>query len=110
MDWIWDNAVLVAFLIGLVAILVSLLLLALRGWRLYKDVRGATASLNASAAVLSADVQRVTDAVNALPRRQADIQTAIADVQRSAAALGILAGHLSASQKTLMGPLKYIGR
>lgn len=99
-----------AFLIAVAAVVASLALLGLRGWRLYKDVRGASKTLSASAAILSADVQRVTDAVNALPRRQAEIQAAVTDVQRTAAALGILAAHLSASQKTLMGPLKYIGR
>lgn len=110
MDWVWDNAVLLAFLVGLAAVLVALAVLALRGWALYRTIRRNTRALGAAAAALSADVQRVADAAALLPERQAEVQQAVADVQRRAAALGVLARHTVLAQRILLGPLRYVGR
>jgi DMSO reductase anchor subunit len=109
-QWLVDNAVLVAFIVFLVLLLGSLAHLGLRAWRAFRRVRRASRALGAAAQALSADVQRVSDAVAALPRRQEELQEAIAQVQRSAAAVGVLARHAVVAQRVLLAPLRYIGR
>ncbi|HWH15765.1 MAG TPA: hypothetical protein VNT51_13560 [Miltoncostaeaceae bacterium] len=110
MNWIWDNAVLLAFLVGLVAVLVALAVLVLRGLRLYRTVRRSAGTMSAAARALADDVQRVADAAAGVPERQAEIARTLEDVQRQAAALGVLARHTLAAQRILLGPLRYMGR
>lgn len=110
MQWLVDNAVLVAFIVWLVLVLASLAYLGLRGWQAYRRLRRSSKVLGAAAQTLSADVQRVSDAVAALPRRQEELQEAILQAQRSAAAVGILARHAVVAQRILLSPAKYLGR
>lgn len=108
-QWANDNAVLLAFLVGLVAVLVSLVVLGLRGWTAYKQVRVATIALAASGSALAEDVNRVSEALAALPERQAELQQAITDLQRRAAAVGVLARHTVIAQRILRRPLWFVG-
>lgn len=110
MNWIWDHAVPLAFLVFLVLVLGTLLVLALCGLRLFRTVKRSTRTMSAAAAALSADVQRVADAARGLPERQGEIGDVLADVQRQAAALGVLTRHALAAQRILLGPLRYMGR
>jgi hypothetical protein len=108
-QWANDNAVLLAFLVGLVAVLASLVVLALRGWTAYKQVKVASTTLAASGAALAEDVNRLSEALAALPERQAELQQAITDLQRRAAAVGVLARHTVIAQRILRRPLWFVG-
>jgi hypothetical protein len=109
-DWIWDNAVLLAFLVGLAAALIGLALLGLRAWGAWRALRGATRSLGAAGQALAADAARVSAAVSALPQRQAEVQAAIETLRFRAQALGVLSRHVVLAQRVLLGPLRYLGR
>ncbi len=109
MQWANDNAVLLAFLVGLVAVLASMVVLALRGWTAYKQVKVASTVLAASGAALAEDVNRLSEALAALPERQAELQQAITDLQRRAAAVGVLARHTVIAQRILRRPLWFVG-
>lgn len=110
MQWVWDNAVLLAFLVGLVAALAGLALLGARAWGAYRAVRGASRQLGAAGQALSAEAARVSAAVAALPERQAEIQAAVEQLRERAQALGVLARHVVIAQRILLGPLRYMGR
>jgi len=108
-NWLIDNAVLVSFLVGLVAVLVALVVLGVRVWGAYKRVRSATATLSRAGGALAADVNRVSAALAALPERQLELQQAITDLQQRAAAVGVLARHAIAAQRILRSPLWFVG-
>ncbi len=108
-NWLIDNAVLVSFLVGLVAVLVALVVLGVRAWGAYKRVRSATATLSQAGGALAADVDRVSAAMAALPERQLELQQAITDLQQRAAAAGVLARHAIAAQRILRSPLWFVG-
>lgn len=107
--WLNDNAVLVAFLVGLVAVLAALVVLGIRTWRAYRQVKSAATVLSAAGGALAADVSRVGAAAAALPERQAELQQAIVDLQRRAAAIGVLARHTVIAQRILRRPLWFVG-
>jgi hypothetical protein len=108
-NWLIDNAVLVSFLVGLVAVLAALVILAVRIYGAYVTVRGATATLSSAGGALAEDVNRVTAALAALPERQLEVQQAISDLQQRAAAVGVLARHAMAAQRILRSPLWFVG-
>jgi hypothetical protein len=108
-NWVIDNAVLVSFLVGLVAVLVALVVLAVRVRGAYVRVQAATTALSSAGGALAEDVNRVTVALAALPERQLEVQQAIADLQQRAAAVGVLARHAHAAQRTLRSPLWFVG-
>ena len=110
MNWLIDNAVLVSFLVGLVAVLVALVVLGVRVWGAYKRFRSATATLSQAGGALAADVDRVSAAMAALPERQLELQQAITDLQQRAAAAAVLARHAIAAQRMLRSPLWFVGR
>lgn len=107
--WLNDNAVLVAFLVGLIAVLAALAVLGVRAWRAYGQVKSAATVLSAAGGALAADVNRVSAAAAALPERQAELQQAIVDLQRRAAAIGVLARHTVIAQRILRRPLWFVG-
>jgi hypothetical protein len=108
-NWLIDNAVLVSFLVGLVAVLLALAVLAVRVRGAYVRVQAATKTLSAAAGALAEDVNRVTAALAALPERQLEVQQAITDLQQRAAAVGVLARHALAAQRILRSPLWFVG-
>jgi hypothetical protein len=109
-QWLIDNAVLVAFLAGLVAVLVALVVLAVRMLGAYRRVRTATVALSAAGGALAGDVDRVTAALAALPERQAEVQQAIADLSQRAAAVCVLARHYLVAERILRSPFWFVGR
>ncbi len=109
-NWVVDNAVLVSFLVGLVAVLCALVVLAVRMRGAYVRVRAATTTLSAAGGALAEDVNRVTVALAALPERQLEVHQAIADLQARAAAVGVLARHAVVAQRILRRPLWFVGQ
>ena len=107
--WISDNAVLLAFLIGLIAVLAALALLAVRALGAMRRVKTATVALSDAGGALAEDVNRVSAALAALPERQAELQQAIADLRGRAAAAGVLARHTMIAQRILRRPLWFVG-
>jgi hypothetical protein len=107
--WLIDNAVLVSFLVGLVAVLAALVILAVRIYGAYVTVRAATTTLSNAGGALAEDVNRVSAALAALPERQLEVQQAITDLQQRAAAVGVLARHAMAAQRILRSPLWFVG-
>jgi hypothetical protein len=108
-SWLNDNAVLVAFLVGTVAVLAAIAVLVVRGLRAWRQVRSAATVLSAAGGALADDVSRVSAALAALPERQAELQQAITDLQRRAAAVGVLARHTMIAQRILRRPLWFVG-
>lgn len=108
-NWLIDNAVLVSFLVGAVAVVLALIVLAVRAWGAYVRVRAATTALSQAGGALAEDVNRVTLALAALPERQLEVQQAITDLQARAAAVGVLARHAIAAQRILRSPLWFVG-
>jgi hypothetical protein len=108
-NWLIDNAVLVSFLVGLVAVLIALVILVVRALGAYRRVRVATTTLSKAGGALAEDVNRVTAALAALPERQLELQQAITDLQQRAAAVGVLARHAIAAQRILRSPLWFVG-
>lgn len=110
MRWIWDNAVLVAFLVGLSAVLLGIALAAIRGLGAWRAMRAATRTMGAAGGALSDDVARVTAAVAGLSDRSGEVQTAVALVRERAAAIAVLARHVGVAQRVLLAPVRYLGR
>lgn len=108
-NWLIDNAVLVSFLVGLVAVLAALVILAVRIHGAYVTVRAATTTLSTAGGALAEDVSRVSAALAALPERQLEVQQAITDLQQRAAAVGVLARYAIAAQRILRSPLWFVG-
>ncbi len=110
MQWIHDNLVLVAFLVALVAVLAAIAYAALRGWALYRAAKREMGRVTPITDRLSQGAAALQQRQAELPRRQAEIQDTVASIQRHGQVLGVLASHASTSRRTLMGPLRYIGR
>ncbi|MCB0882982.1 MAG: hypothetical protein KDC33_12310 [Thermoleophilia bacterium] len=110
MEWLADNAVLVAFLFAAVVVLAAMALAGWRGWRLYRAARAEGVRVTALTDSLSAEAARLQARADAIPRRQAEIQGTVGRIQREAAVLGVMASHATAARRTLMAPLRYIGR
>jgi cell division protein FtsB len=109
-NWLIDNAVLVSFLVALVAVLISLVVLGIRIGGAYRRVRVATKTLSVAGGALADDVHRVVAALAALPDRQAEVQQAITELSQRAAAVGVLARHAMAAHRILRSPLWFVGR
>ena len=107
MDWLSDNHVwLSAAIVGFV-IVVSLVILAVVGWRLWRSTKTAMTSVSAAGKELAAEADRLQAAVDALPERQAEIQRGLADLQRRGAMLAVLAGTMGDLASTLRAPRRY---
>ncbi len=105
-----DNAVWLSALALLALVLVSLAVLALSGWRLFKVLKATQKRIGAAAATLSAEADRLSAAMAALPDRQAEVQNAVASLGMRVRVLGVLATAASDAADVLRAPLRYIGR
>jgi hypothetical protein len=109
-DFIADNAVAISAIILGVLVLGSLGVLALRGLRFWRLVKRTRTTVMRHADALTAETDRLTAALEAMPRRQAELQGSLASLQRRAAVLGVLASHAAQAAQALRAPLRYIGR
>ncbi len=110
MQWLDDNAVLVAFVFSAVVVLVAIVHLALRAWSLYKGAKRQMGRVTPLTTALQQEAGRLQARADAIPRRQAEIQASVVATQRHAAALGVMATHATQARRTLLAPLRYIGR
>ncbi|MEQ8834826.1 MAG: hypothetical protein RIB67_10355 [Miltoncostaeaceae bacterium] len=106
MDWIIDNLVLIAFLVGLAGALAGLAVLGLSGLRLWRTTKAALGVTQGATAELTAEVERLQAATDALPARQAQVQGEVSDLMGRIAALGVVA---SAAGR-LLGAVRAPGR
>lgn len=105
-----DNAVWLSALVLLALVLASLLVLGLSGWRLFKVLKGTQKRIGAAAATLSAEADRLSAAMAALPDRQAEVQEAVAALGVRVRILGLLASTAADAADVLRAPLRYVGR
>ncbi len=105
-----DNAVWLSALVLLALVLASLVVLGLSGWRLFKVLKATQTRMGAAAASLSAEAERLSAAMAALPDRQAEVQDAVAALGMRIRILGLLASAASDAADVLRSPLRYIGR
>jgi hypothetical protein len=109
-DFIVDNAVWLSALVLLALVLASLLVLGLSGWRLFRVLKGTQKRMGAAAASLSAEADRLSAAMAALPDRQAEVQDAVAALGVRVKVLGVLASAAADAADVLRAPLRYVGR
>lgn len=110
MDVITDNAVWLSGLALLILVVGGLAILGLAALRLWRDARAAGRRLSAVAAELAAESDRVNASLARLPERQGEVGEAVADLQRQAAVLKVLANAASDAAAVLRAPLRYLGR
>jgi hypothetical protein len=109
-DFVVDNAVWLSALLMLALILVGLLVLGLSGFRLWRVLKATQKRIGAGAAALSAEADRLSVAMAALPERQAEVQDAVARLAVKVRVLGVLARAASEAAAVLRAPLNYLGR
>lgn len=105
-----DNAVWLSALVLLALVLVSLVVLGVRGWRLFRVLKGTQKRIGTAAATLSAEADRLSAAMAALPDRQAELQDAVASLGMRVRVLGVLASAAADAADVLRAPLRYVGR
>jgi len=109
-DFIVDNAVWLSALVLLALVLVSLAVLGVSGWRLFRVLKGTQKRIGAAAASLGAEADRLSAAMAALPERQAEVQDAVAALGVRVMVLGVLASAAADAADVLRAPLRYVGR
>jgi Flp pilus assembly protein TadB len=106
-DFVVDNAVALSAIFLGVLVLVALAVLAICGLRLWWRTRAAQKRIGRETEALTAQTDRLSAALAAMPDRQAELQGEIASLQRRVAALAVLARHAAEAQKVLRAPLRY---
>lgn len=110
MQFIVDHAVPLSAIALLVLVLASVAVLGIAALRLWRVVRAVQRRVSAAGAELAAEGERLSQAVEQMPERQAELQAAIGALQRRAAVLGILSGSAAEAAAVLRAPLRYLGR
>ena len=105
-----DNAVWLSALVLLALVLAALLVLGLSGLRLFRVLKSTQKRIGAVAATLSAEAERLSAAMAALPERQAEVQDAVAALGVRVRVLGVLTSAAADAAEVLRAPLRYIGR
>jgi hypothetical protein len=109
-NFVVDNAVgLSAIALG-VLVLAGLLVLALAGLRLWRVLKATRARMGEATASLTAETERLSAAMAALPERQAEVQAALQSLAVRVRVLGVLAKTASEAAAVLRTPLSYLGR
>ena len=110
MDFIVDHAVpLSAIALG-VLVVVALVVLVVRGLRLWRVLRAVERRVSVATAGLLAESDRLSAALAALPDRQEELQGSIASLAVRVRVLSILARTASEASAVLRSPLRYLGR
>lgn len=105
-----DNAVWLSALVLLALVLASLVVLGVSGWRLFRVLKGTQKRIGVAAATLSAEADRLSAAMAALPERQAEVQDAVASLAMRVRVLGLLASAAADAAEVLRTPLRLVGR
>lgn len=108
-DFLVDNLpALSAVFFGLV-VLAALGLLGLRALQLWRTIKATKATAQAQIERLGAEGERISAALEAMPRRQAELRQAAAVVQQRIAFAQMLGGFAGQAVTALRTPLKYLG-
>jgi HAMP domain-containing protein len=110
MDFVVDNAVQLSAVTLGVLVVAGLAVLGIAGFRLWRVVRAAQKRVEKAGAELAAEGDRLQASLDALPGRQAEVQAAIASLQRRVAVLGVLSSSAGQAADVLRAPLRYLGR
>jgi hypothetical protein len=106
-DFVTDNAVALAAIFLGVVVLVTLAILAVAGFRLWRRARAAQKRIEPEAEALTAEIERMQAAMDAMPERQAELQYEIQSLKARIAALAVLAQSANEAQQVLRSPLRY---
>lgn len=107
-DYLIDNAVeLSAIFLGL-ALLAGLAVAAVAGLRLWKTVKRTQRIVTERAAVLAAEADRITRALDALPQRQGEVAASVALLRTRAQAIGVVGRAAAEALVILRQPLRYL--
>ena len=105
MEWLYDNLVLLSVAVGVAAALCGLIVLALSGLRFWRAAKRATRAASVAGAALTAEVDRLNAAVEAMPTRAEELQRELTDLRARGAALSVLAGAASDLMASVRSPL-----
>jgi uncharacterized membrane-anchored protein YhcB (DUF1043 family) len=106
-DFVVDNGVALSAIFLGVVVLVALGLLAVTGLRLWRRARAAQKRIERESEALTAQTDRLSAAMAAMPERQAELQWEIASLQRRVEVLKVLADSASEAVAVLRSPLRY---
>jgi type II secretory pathway pseudopilin PulG len=104
-EWVSDNLVWLSVLLAVVVIVAGIIAMVVTGLRMYRAVRASASAAGAAGASLSAEVERLTAAADALPQRSAELQREIAGLKARSAALSVVMGHAAELFSLLRTPL-----
>jgi hypothetical protein len=107
MDFIVDNAVALSAIFLGVIVLAALAVLAVTGLRLWRRARSAQKRIERESEALTAQTDRLSAALEAMPERQAELQWEIQSLQARIAVLKALADSANEAVYTLRAPLRY---
>jgi hypothetical protein len=110
MDFIADHAVPLSAIALAVLVLVALLVLVIAGLRLWRVLKVTQRRIGTGADALSAETERLSAAMAALPDRQAEVQASLASLAVRVRVLGILVRSASDAKAVLTAPLAYLGK
>lgn len=105
-EWAFDNLVWLSVLLAIVVIVAGIVAMAVTGLRMYRAVRASASAAGEAGASLTAEVERLSAAADALPERGDELQREIAELKARSAVLGVLvhqASELFALVRTPLG-------
>jgi hypothetical protein len=105
MEWVYDNLVWISVLVAIIVIIAGIVAMAVTGLRMYRAVRASMSAAGEAGASLSAKVERLTAAADALPERSAELQREITELKARSAALGVLMSRAAELQALVRAPL-----
>jgi hypothetical protein len=106
-DFIVDNAVALSAIFLGVVVLAALVVAAVAGLRLWRRTRAAQKRIERESEALTAQTDRLSAAMAAMPERQAELQWEIEMLQRRIAALKVLSESAAEAVAMLRSPLRY---
>jgi hypothetical protein len=106
-DFVTDNGVPLAAIFLGVVVLVAFVVLAVAGFRLWRRARAAQKRIGPETEALTARIDRLQAAMDAMPERQAELQYEIQSLQARIAVLTLLAQSANEAQQVLRTPVRY---
>lgn len=104
-----DNAVWIALVFFGVVVLAALGWLVLRGLVLWRAIKAAKRAADDGLAALTAETDRMSAALDAMPQRQSELQGALATLQGRVRVAQLLAQNAGEAATALRAPLRYLG-
>lgn len=108
MDFLFDNAVaLSAIFLGAV-VLIGLAAAAFAGFRLWRTIKRTRRTLEERVATLTAEADRITEALDRLPQRQGEIGASVALLRARMQGVGVVGRAASEALVVLRQPMRYL--